>query len=127
MNLFNPAFWFNQRPGLLIPFWRNSLIASLILFLILAIFAFLFKKKGGLYSKLWERLFNLSSTSLFIGLALLFFNDQMIPVLSARFWYLLWAIGLIIWSYFIIRYATTLPNNKKDLEKKREFEKYLPK
>ncbi len=127
MNLFNPAFWFNQRPELLIPFWRNSLIASLILFLILAIFAFLFKKKGGLYSKLWERLFNLSSTSLFIGLALLFFNDQMIPVLSARFWYLLWAIGLIIWSYFIIRYATTLPNKKKDLEKKREFEKYLPK
>lgn len=126
-KFFNPLFWFNQRPGLLIPLWRNTLIAVLAILLALAITSFILKKKSGIYAKLWDRIFNLSSTNLFIGLVLFFFNAELVPLLSARFWYLLWVIGMGIWTFFTVRYAMTLPQKKKEFEKRREFEKYLPK
>lgn len=126
-NLLSLSFWFDQRPGMLIPFWRNTLIVSIVTFLVLALVSFILKKKGGLYSKLYEKIFNLSSANIFIGLLLLFFNNENIPLLSSRFWYMFWAIGLIVWTTFIVRYAMTLPIKKKEIEKQREFEKYLPK
>lgn len=126
-NLFTLSFWFNQRPDHLLPFFRNSLVALIVSFLILAILSFIFKKKPGLYAKLWEKIFNLSSTNIVIGAVFLLFNDQRIPMLSARYWYILWAIGLATWIFFIVRYAKTLPEKKKEFEKQREFEKYLPK
>lgn len=126
-NLFKPSFWLNQRPEQLLPIFKYSLLALIISFLILAIISFIFKKKTGLYTKLWERIFSLCSTNIVIGLALFLFNDQTIPFLSARFWYLLWGAGLIVWVVFIFRYAKTLPEKKKEIEKQREFEKYLPK
>lgn len=126
-NLLSPVFWFNQRPGLLIPLWRNTLLASIAIFFILAVVAFLLKKRGGVYARLWERIFSFSSANTFVVLLLFFFNSEMIPVLSSRFWYVLWVIGAVIWAFFIIKYALSLPIKKKEIEKQREFEKYLPK
>lgn len=126
-NLLSTTFWFNQRPGELISFWKNAVLASIVVFFALAITAFILKKRGGIYARLFEKILNFSSTNACVGLLLFFFNSEMIPLLSSRFWYLLWAIGSIIWLFFIGKYTLSLPVKKKELEKQRVFEKYLPK
>ena len=126
-KFFDPIFWFNQRPGELIPLWKNALIAIVISSFVLAAIIFILKKRAGVYRKLLERIFNFLTANFFIGLFLFFFNRELVPMLSSRFWYLLWVIGMIIWIFFIIRYSLTIPARKKEIEKEKEFQKYIPK
>ncbi|MFA5248438.1 MAG: hypothetical protein WC415_04400 [Patescibacteria group bacterium] len=126
-KFFDPIFWFNQRPGLLIPFWKNGLIAVIIASFVLAVIVFIVKKRAGLYRRLLDRIFTFFTTNFFIGLPLFFFNHESIPVLSSRLWYILWFIGMAIWIFFIVRYSLTLPDRKKEVDKEKEFQKYIPK
>jgi hypothetical protein len=125
-KFFDPLFWFNQRPGLFTTGFRNVFIGLLVVFLVAAIVSLILKGKKGFLSKFWSKVFNLSLVSFIVGILLLFFNHEMIPFLSSRFWFLLWAIGFITWSVFIIRYLKTLPAKKKELEQEREYKKYIP-
>ena len=61
-----------------------------------------------------------------IGLLLTFFNYEMVPFLSARFWLLLWAAGMVVWLAFIIGLVVKIPQRKVLLEKEKEFKKYVP-
>ena len=126
MNFFSLNFWLDSRPGLLIPAYYNTLIGVIVLFVILATIIFFLKKKGGFYLKLLERFFNFFTTNAFIGLVLWFFNSELIPFFSSRFWYFLWAIGMIVWSVFIFKYSKSLPVKRKEIEEKKAFNKYIP-
>jgi len=121
------SFWFDQQPGALIPLWRNVLIAILISCVILAAITFILKGRKNIYRQLFEKLFYFFNINFIIGLVLFFFNQEIVPVFSSRFWYIIWAIILAIWIYSIIRYMLKLPAKKEDFKKQREFEKYLPK
>lgn len=121
------SFWFAQNPGPLEgTVQKTFLIFLLILFIGIFIFSILKKKKGGLYFKIWRSLTSFCITNLIVGLFLLFFTEQSIPVLSSRFWFLLWIIGIGSWSYFIITYILKIPEIKAEREKQKEFSKYLP-
>lgn len=126
-NLLTWNFWFSQRPGIMIASSRNILIGLLIFFLLMSVAAFILKRRGGFYTRLWERSFNFFSANLVIGAALYFFNQELVPFLSSRFWYLFWLIGIAIWLWFIVRYVRTLPKRKKEIEKENDFQKYIPK
>jgi amino acid transporter len=107
--------------------YKNILIGTIITFFILAIVCFFLKKdKKGLYLKLWNKLFNFFTTNVFIGIVLFFFNKELIPFFSARFWYVLWAIGMVVWIGFIIKYLKSLPEKRKQMKETKEYKKYIP-
>lgn len=127
-NLLTLKFWFNPRPGLLIPLFARGFVGAI---LALAALAFVFRllqarDKKGIYAKIWQSLFKLCLTNAVIGLILLFFIRELIPVLSSRFWLLLWAAETVVWLVFIARAALKIPERKQKLEQEKEYKKYIP-
>lgn len=63
-----------------------------------------------------------------IVLLLVFFSYEEISLLGARFWYLFWFIGMIVWLVFILRYAfVTIPGERVKQNTKDARSIYLPK
>jgi hypothetical protein len=125
-NLLTAQFWFNQFPSPLIPSTAKFLLGIIIFFLLVSIISLLLKNRKGFYRPLWGKVLNFFISNAIIGVLLYFFSQQMIPFLSARFWFALWAIGIIIWAVFIIIYTKKLFAKKKQFAQEKEFKKYLP-
>jgi amino acid transporter len=116
-----------MRPGSLLPIYQKALVIFIVVLVVAAvIFSFIRKKRKGLYSKVWRVLRGFSLSNAIVGLIILFFNYEMVPLLSARFWFVLWGIEMIVWLFFILRMAREIPKKKEQLEKEREFKKYIP-
>lgn len=127
-NLLSLNFWFKLRPGLMLPASQKIFFGLLIALAIAAAVSFFIKKreKGRLYGRLWNGLNSFSLTNLAIGLILLFFNYELVPFLSARFWFLIWAAEMAVWAVFIIKRFADIPKIKKQMEEEKEFKKYIP-
>jgi multisubunit Na+/H+ antiporter MnhG subunit len=93
---------------------------------LLAIASLILKRKKDFYRTLWGKTFTFFVVNAIIGTAINFFRQEIIPFLSARIWIGLWIVGSIAWIALIISYAKKLPDKKKELEKEKEFKKYLP-
>jgi amino acid transporter len=127
-TLLSPSFWFKLRPGLLSPFVFRSLIVFLVILIAgLIVFNLLKKQKtAGLYRKIWLKLGNFCLANLIIGLFLLFFAFEQLPFLAMRIWFLLWALGMIVWFLYIVKVMSKIPDIKKEKQEKEEFQKYIP-
>ncbi len=126
-NLISLSYWFNTRPGNNGAMTFKIFAGLLILFLLTFVFFRIMKKrKNGPYFKIFSRLSSFSFTNFFIGLFLSFFSYELIPVLSARFWYLLWALGMLIWLMFIAKEIKKIPEKKRKIAEEKEFRKYIP-
>ncbi|MDD5031557.1 MAG: hypothetical protein PHR36_00750 [Patescibacteria group bacterium] len=126
-NLLSLKFWFNLRPDALLPVYQKIFIFFVLALIVFFLFCrFFAKRKRGLYTSFWRRLESFSLANTFIGLILLFFNYEFVPFLSARFWFLLWAIFMLTWLVFIAKSLLKIPENKKKLEEEREYKKYIP-
>lgn len=126
-NFFDLNFWFNLNPGRMTSFSQNALILFLVCLAILSAVSFLLKKRiKNISFRFWERIFTFSSTNLIIGLILWFFNYETINFFSARFWYLLWLLGMATWLFFIIKYLKSIPERKKQIKEEKEYKKYIP-
>lgn len=126
-SLFTFKYWFNLRPGS-IDF--KALMVILTFVVSLAVLAFVFnlikKRKNGLYYKIWNGLNIFCITNFVIGLFLTFFTYELIYFLSARFWFLLWGLGMVVWLFFIIRNFREIPKIKEKISKEKEYKKYIP-
>lgn len=127
-NFLTLNFWFSLRPGVFIGWSLKIILGFILLLIILALAAGVGKKRWAksLYAGLWRGLYYFFLTNAVIGLILVFFNYEMVPFLSSRFWYLLWAAGLAVWLFFIGKAVVKIPQKKARLEKEKEFKKYLP-
>lgn len=127
-NLLSVNYWFNLRPGELAPGAQKLLIGMIILLAVLAIAFYILGrvKKGGLYAKIWKRAYTLAYANVIFSGLFLFFTYEMIPFLSARFWFILIGLEILIWLYFIIRNTLEIPKRKEEIEKEKEFKKYIP-
>jgi amino acid transporter len=119
-------YWFNLRPEPLTDFTFKIFIVFLIVLIILSIYSYYSKSRSGLKNGLWLKIFNFSFTNSLLGVMLLFFNYEIIPFFTARFFLALWAIGLLIWIFLIIKEFKKVPNNLEKNKRQKEFEKYLP-
>jgi hypothetical protein len=126
MSLLSLSFWFNLRPGSMAQLYSYSLMGLIVLLFVLAIIFFVSKRKKSLYKKMLSNLYDFSVSNAFIGLLLLFFNYEIVPFFSARFWFLLWLIVSILWLYYILKELKKIPARKKQLETTDEIKKYLP-
>jgi len=127
-HLLSLKFWFNLRPGILLPIYLHSLVALVVILVILTIvFGFVkSRNKKNLYNSFWSILYYFCLTNAIIGLFLLFFTYEVIPFLSARFWFLLWGVEMLVWLFFLGKRLKAIPERKKQLEEEREFRKYIP-
>jgi len=125
-NLLTFNYWVNLRPGNFTPIFQKYFIILISIFLLFYIISLLLKSKNKNFYIIWKKLSTLFITNFIIGLLLLFFNYEMVPFLSSRFWFLIWATTLIVWFYFIAKEFIKIPNIKQQLEKDKEFKKYIP-
>ena len=125
-NLLTWQFWFNLRPDQLMPIAQKSLFALFIILVVLTIVIAILKKKSSIYRGFLKKLYNFCLSNSILALLFLFFNYEVIPFFSARFWLGLWALMMIIWLFFILKSLTKIGSQKKQLEKERELKKYLP-
>lgn len=123
-------FWhlFNLRPGSLSPLALNGLIVVAISFAALVFFFGILKsrQKRNIYHRVWRRAYSFGITNLIIALALLFFTYELVPFLSARFWFILWGAGIVVWLFFIARELVKIPKVKEEIAKERAYKKYIP-
>jgi len=125
-NLFTWNFWFATKPGALMPWAQKLFIGFIVLLAILALLIAIKKKKGGIYRGLLKRLYGFFFGNALIGLILLFFNYELVPFFSARFWLGLWVIGMLIWLILILRNLRSIPEKKRQSDQEKELKKYLP-
>lgn len=131
IDIISPRFWFSLNPG---PMSYKFQLALTWLFGLALILAIIFRiliivqKKDLLIIKFWRKLFRLFLVMGLIGFVLLFFFYEGVPILGARFWFLLWILAFIVWLVFaLIFLIVKVPRIKKETEEKKQFEKYLPK
>lgn len=127
-NFLTLNFWFSLRPGVFVGLSLKIILGFIFLLIVLAFASGIGKKRWvkSLYAGLWRGLYYFFLTNATIGLILTFFNYEMVPFLSARFWFLLWVASMVIWLVFIYRAIIKIPQKKARLEKEKEFKKYIP-
>jgi len=125
-NLLTLKYWFTTNPEPLIPLALNLLLGFVILLVVLAIVFSLAKKRNKLYKRVYQKLYDFSFTNVIIGIFFIFFHHEHVPFFSARFWLALWLIGMIVWLVFTLKGLKKIPERKKELEKTKEFNKYIP-
>jgi membrane protein DedA with SNARE-associated domain len=126
--LFELVYWFNSKPE---PISRQSqkLLASIItILLILAIIILIrvYGEKMQAYKPTLKKLLPFCFGNALIGLYLIFVNYEVIPILRARFWFLIWLVIIIIWIIAIIKDYIKRKRRKEEAIKEQEIKKYLP-
>jgi len=125
--MLNLSFWLNTRPGDLSGDAKKIIYVFLALLIIMGIISFLrARKKVKAEWRIWNKVFNFSLSNIIIGLLLLFFSFELTPVLSMRFFYLLWIILMAVWLFFIFKNYKKITSIKEELIKKQNYNKYIP-
>lgn len=126
-QILTPYFWFFLK-GDLAPV-SQYLFAALTILLVGALIYLKTTRstwKKTLLRVVYEKLTGFLWTNIFISFYLWFVTIQIIPVLSARIWFLCWAALMIIWLRFIYQEYLLIPERKKALQKQKELKKYIP-
>lgn len=126
--LLSIKYWFKMNPGELLPIYEKALILFLVISIVSLPVLAIIKKSGkySLYNKIWKSLQSFSINNIIFGGLLLFFTNEMVPLLSSRFWFLIWGIEMLVWIYFVIKKLREIPAKKNQLEKEKEYKKYIP-
>ncbi len=130
-NLLTLNLWFGLYPP---PMQKSILYFFLVvfaLFLLAGIAGKVYSLKSKI-EKLYRRAFSKSGDMLITmglsGLILWIFAYEQIPVLSMRFFYVVWFVCLMAWMYFLYKYIFVEIPKLLQAKKEREQEnKWLPK
>ncbi|PJA47213.1 hypothetical protein CO172_02630 [Candidatus Uhrbacteria bacterium CG_4_9_14_3_um_filter_36_7] len=130
--LLKPSYWFNLQPEMMnnrvVQVFLTFFIFLFLLAMVVRMVARKHKVKDRYILKGFRQLSNGFFTMSVIGLFLVFFSYEAIPFFSARFWYLLWVIAMIIWLFFVWRYMfKTAAQKRLRSQEQKNQEKYLPK
>ncbi len=126
----NFKFWFSGRPEALTPkmlwFFLGAFGFCLISALVLRFLIYFFRRDVILV-KIFKKFHRLFLTVGLIGFVILFFTYEQIIFLGSYFWYLILFLGSLVWFILVVVYLIkNIPKEKKELEKRKRFEKYLP-
>lgn len=129
--LFKLGYWLNPRPPVLEQSFQTFFFyffgAMLALALVINILVRKKKKEDPWVARGFQKISSWCLTLGISGLALLFFSFERLPVLSMRFFFLLWFIGAIVWTVFIIKFfVKKIPAEKKKIQEHQNLKKYIP-
>jgi hypothetical protein len=122
----NYKYWINWYPG---AFSSQGLYAFLFFLLILLLATIVFsilKNRKTIYRPIFSRLKVFSFSNLIIGMFLVFFTYQLLPILSARLWDLVWVLSMLVWAGFIVRSLLKIPELRESRRKEQAYRKYIP-
>ena len=127
-GLFSLNFWFNMRPGPLGSLGLQVFIIILALSIGLTIIFWLLKSRRDnlLYYRVWQRMHSFGLSNIIVSVFLFFFFFEEIPILSSRFWLLLWSVAMGVWLGFVVKDIIKIPKIKEKLSKDQEYKKYIP-
>jgi len=122
-------FWFNLEPMALTPTFERFFF---IFFGVMVIFGAVarimarHKKDDRLLLQVYRQIGRMFLTMGVLGLLIFFFTFEEIQFFGARFWFLIWGIGLIVWIVMIILAAKKIPQKREEYAKAKEGDQYLP-
>jgi len=131
MSLLSISFWFNLSPDPLLPrsFSFLELVFFAMIFLgVAAKIVSVVKKSDYLFAVGAKKIAPPFFVMGFLGLLLLLLDFERISFFSARFWYVVWVLGALVWMIFIIKsLARDLPARKRSIEEQKRLARWFPK
>lgn len=127
-NFIQISYWFNSRPEAIGTTGNKVLIAiAAVLGVILIVVAIkAYGEKLKLYKPSIDKLIPFCIANIIISLYIFFVSYELVPVLRARIWYIIWLIIAIIWIINIIKDFFKRAKRRVVLTKEAEMKKYLP-
>lgn len=129
--LLNLNFWFNIYPDPLLPKsfrFLELVFLALILLAVAAKIAGVVKKSDYLFAIGAKKIAAPFFAMGILGLILLLMDYERAAFFSSRFWYLVWAIGFVVWMIFVLKkLMRDLPERKRKIDERKKLEKWLPK
>lgn len=126
----NWKFWLSSRPEALTPkmlwFFLGVFGFCLISAFVLRFLIYLLRQDIILV-KIFKKFYKLFLITGLIGFVILFFTYEQIIFLGSYFWYLILFLGSLVWFILIVVFLIKkIPKEREALEKRKKFEKYLP-
>lgn len=106
-QLLNPLYWLSLQPAVVDGLFGKVLFGIFLIFLLLGVVCRIFieqRSKDRYLVVAGRRLISMFVTMGTLGLVLYFFSYENIRLFGARFWYLLWFVGLIVWAVILVRF-----------------------
>jgi len=125
-NILTWKFWSTPNPPAMLPSTEHLFIALLVILILVGVIFSVLKNKAKAFKKLFTEIYYFSFTNAFLGLLILFFTTERIRFFSARFWFILWGIVMLIWGIYICRKGIKMPREKRLREEAKKFNKYIP-
>ncbi|GEM_PF-305709 len=124
-DLMSVRYWLTPNPGVLSD---QTALFFAILFGFFVLFKILLRTMGRQYivslskhhKQLVFRLEKLLLTMGVLGFLWLFFAYEIIPFFSGRYWFIAWALGVVIWAYYIYYYISVEIPALVTIDKERE-------
>ena len=130
IKFFNPSRLFHMRPSIdegtiyfLLIVFGALIIAAIIVKIIQSV-----KKQEQFLNKLYSKYFYCLLVMGVLGEIAVWFRIERVNILSARYWLLIWFVGLVIWLYYVLKYQfKVVPKAREQLTQRQTFDQYLPK
>ncbi|MBI4713796.1 hypothetical protein HY771_01250 [Candidatus Uhrbacteria bacterium] len=131
MPLFlNPSYWLTIQPASVGGTSGKIIFGLFILIFVFGIAARVASSNTDKERHLREfgdRVATMFVTMGILGALLYFFSFEQIRLFGARFWYLLWLVGLVVWCFFLWRFiGRTVPERRAHEESQAQQRKYFP-
>ena len=129
-SLFTLSFWFQRIPPELTPFFEKGFFGLFVLLLIGGAVVRIIanhKQREQYVEAIFGRIGNMILTMGILGLLWFFFTYEQIPLLGARFWFLIWLASLLAWVAWILIFAyRKVPELRQADHDRKERMKYFP-
>lgn len=129
-KILNLKYIFTQNPLPMHLLQRNILIVVFGILILIAIVSAVWGRRKNIdviAKRITSKISIFCFTLGLIGWVLFFMRQAHVYFFSRRFFFVFWFLGAAIWSFYLLKYILKkAPNEKKEIQEKREFEKYLP-
>ena len=129
-TIIQPSYWLTIDPPQVNGFLGNLVFGAFILCFVIGIVSRIVasnRSQDRYIEQLGQRVGTLFVTMGLLGILLFFFSFERVQLFGARFWYPVWLVGVLVWVYYILRFAKRdIPAmRQRDLNRK-SVSKYLP-
>ena len=123
-------YWLSLTPPTILPnataWWGVVGVAGIVAAILLRWVGIGRTQRGGFYRQVWRRAARCSATTGAMLLVLLFFRYEGVPFFGARFWLIILAVGDVLWTLAIVRYALVrVPQQRRAWEEEQTRRRYL--
>ena len=129
-TLFSLDFWFNLQSVGLTPLFSKIIFVVFTAFIVFGAVANIVarnRKDDRLLVQAYRRIAQMLYVMGWVGFFIWFASYENLYLFGARFWYIVWAIGLVVWAWRIFVYITkVIPELRVDLQHRADVNKYLP-